>query len=104
MLGDFRTRIATKVWRRYFEFWAKFKIAGWAISIGENNGMGPPGGALAHAPSYRERRGVGARKIGHAESSRKAPSLILGGGSETAPYAKIARRLARSRTVARDSS
>lgn len=104
MLGDFRTRIATKVWRRYFEFWAKFKIAGWAISIGENNGMGPPGAHSLTLAATGRGVGWGRGKIGHAESRRKAPSLISGGGSETAPYAKIARRLARSRTVARDSS
>ena len=35
---------------------------------------------------------------------RKAPPSFEGGRADTAPYAKIARRLARSRTVARDSS
>ena len=59
MLGDFRTRIATKVWRRYFEFSAKCKIAGWAISIGENNGMGPPGGTRSRSQLPGEAWGGG---------------------------------------------
>ena len=64
-MGASLTRARNKA-RLSFDYGLKFKIVRWAISTGENNGMGPPG-ATRWRPQHREeprRRGAARSKWG----------------------------------------